>query len=275
MKQRLWMVAVMTVCLAGVTSAAWGKVVGRTVAYSAGDTKLQGYLVEDRSIKAAGGKPAVLVVHEWWGLNEYARKRARMLAKQGYVAMAIDMFGNGKTAAHPKEAGKFAGELTKNRQLAEQRFDAALDFIRKQPSVDPKRVAAIGYCFGGGIVLQMARQGKDLRGVVSFHGTLATDAPARPGEVKAKILVFNGEADKMVPPEQVAAFKKEMEQAGAPYRYVGYPGAQHSFTNPDATRLGKRFDLPLAYDAKADLDSWAQTLTFLREIFSQDAGSAK
>lgn len=267
-------IAVLMVCLSSLGSVAWGKVVGRTVTYSAGDVKLQGYLAEDKTIKAAGGKPAVLVVHEWWGLNEYARKRARMLAKQGYVAMAVDMFGNGKTAAHPQEAGKFAGELTKNRELAERRFDAALDFIRKQPSVDGRRIAAIGYCFGGGIVLQMARQGKDLKGVVSYHGTLATDAPARQGEVKAKILVFNGEADKMVPPEQVTAFKEEMEKAGAPYRYVGYPGAQHSFTNPDAGRLAKQFDLPLAYDAKADLDSWGQTLTFLREIFQKGGASS-
>lgn len=265
--QKMSFLLAMLSCFMCLTTTAWGKVVGRTVAYTAGDTRLTGYLAEDAAIRSAGRKPAVLVVHEWWGQNEYARKRARMLAKQGYVTMAIDMFGNGKIATHPDDAGRFAGELMKNRKLAEQRFDAALAYLRKQPSVDPERVAAIGYCFGGGIVLQMARQGKDLKGVVSYHGTLATDAPAQPGGVLARVLVFNGEADKMVPADQVAAFKEEMEKAGVSYRYVGYPGVKHSFTNPDANRLAKKFDLPLAYDAKADLDSWAQTLQFLREIF--------
>jgi len=246
-------------------STAWGKVTGREVEYRSGDTVLKGYLAEDAAIK--GKRPAVLVVHEWWGLNDYARKRARMLAKLGYVALAVDMFGEGKTAQHPDDAGKFAGEVMKNKPAAEARFNAALDFIKQQRSVDPTRIAAVGYCFGGGVVLQMARQGVDLRGVVSFHGTLATDTPARDGAVKARVLVFNGEADKMIPPEQVAAFKAEMEKAGAAFRYVGYPGVMHSFTNPDADSYAKKFKLPLAYDRKADRDSWRQTKQFLKEIF--------
>ncbi len=248
-----------------MTATAWGKVMGREVEYRAGETLLKGYLAENPNLK--GKRPAVLVVHEWWGHNEYARKRARMLAEQGYVALAVDMFGEGKTARHPEDAGKFATEAMKNKAVGEARFNAALDFIRKQPTVDATRIAAIGYCFGGGVVLHMARQGADLKGVASFHGSLATDTPAQPGKVKARILVFNGEDDKMIPPDQVAAFREEMARAGADFRYVGYPGVRHSFTNPDADTYAKEFNLPLAYDRKADRDSWKQTLQFLKDIF--------
>lgn len=248
-----------------VATSSWAGVSGREVEYRLGDTVFKGYLTNNSDVK--GKRPAVLVVHEWWGHNAYARKRARMLAEQGYTALAVDMFGDGKTARHPDEAGKFAGQLMKNKAVAEARFNAALAFLKQEPSVDPARIAAIGYCFGGGIVLHMARQGADLKGVVSFHGTLATDTPAKPGAVKARVLVFNGEADKMVPPEQVAAFKNEMTRAGASYRYVGYPGVMHSFTNPAADRYARKFKLPMAYDKKADQDSWAQAVAFLKDIF--------
>ena len=245
----------------------WAKVTTREVEYRSGDTVLKGYLAENSAMK--GKRPAVLVVHEWWGHNEYARKRARMLAELGYVALAVDMFGEGKTAQHPGDAGKFAGEVMKNKEVGEARFNAALDFIKQQPNVDPERIAAIGYCFGGGVVLHMARQGADLKGVASFHGSLATDSPAKPGSVKARVLVFNGEADKMIPPEQVTAFKEEMTKAGAPFRYVGYPGVMHSFTNPDADSYAKKFNLPLAYNKKADQNSWAEMKKFLKEIFKK------
>ncbi|SNB47354.1 dienelactone hydrolase family protein [Geobacter sp. DSM 9736] len=265
MKVRVLVVLVTTWIL--IASAAWGKVTGREVEYRSGDTVLKGYLYVPQKTRVKGPRPAVMVVHEWWGLNDYARKRARMLAEQGYTALAVDMFGDGRIASYPDDAGKFANELMKNKAEAEARFNAGLDFLRRQPSVDPSRIAAIGYCFGGGIVLHMARQGADLRGAVSYHGTLATDEPAKPGRVKARILVFNGEADKMVPPEQVAAFNEEMTKAGARYRYVGYPGVKHSFTNPQADTYAKQFNLPLAYDPNADQNSWAQTLRFLKEIF--------
>ncbi|HEY5976029.1 MAG TPA: dienelactone hydrolase family protein [Geobacteraceae bacterium] len=266
MTYRFWL-TMSLVCTLLVSTTAWAKVTGREVEYKSGDVTLKGYLVEDTAKKVK--RPAVLVVHEWWGHNEYARNRARMLAELGYVALAVDMFGDGKTADHPQDAGKFAGELMKNKPMAEARFNAALEFIRKQPTVDPERVAAIGYCFGGGIVLHMARMATDLKGVVSFHGSLATDTPAQPGAVKARVLVFNGEDDKMIPPEQVAAFKDEMTKAGATYRYVGYPGVKHSFTNPAADGLATKFNLPLAYDKKADKDSWAQTTKFLKEVFKK------
>lgn len=249
------------------SSSVWAKVTTRAVEYRAGDTVLKGYLAENSAMKAK--RPAVLVVHEWWGHNEYARKRARMLAELGYVALAVDMFGDGKTAQHPDDAGKFAGEVMKNKAIGEARFNAALDYVKQLPEVDPERIAAIGYCFGGGVVLHMARTGADLKGVVSFHGSLATDSPAQPGKVKARVLVFNGEADKMIPPEQVTAFKEEMTKAGAPFRYVEYPGVMHSFTNPDADSYAKKFNLPLAYNKKADKNSWAETNKFLKEIFGK------
>jgi dienelactone hydrolase len=258
----------MLLCLAFILFAysnASAKVSGREVEYRAGDTVLKGYLAEDTALK--GKRPVVLVVHEWWGLNDYARKRASMLAELGYVAFAVDMYGDGKTARHPEDAAKFASEAVKNNVVSEARFNAALDFIKQQPLVDPTRIAAIGYCFGGGVVLHMARQGADLKGVVSFHGSLATDSPAKVGAVKARVLVFSGEADKMIPPEQVAAFKEEMTKAGASFRFVGYPGVMHSFTNPDADIYAKKFNLPIAYDRKADRDSWAQAKKFLKEIF--------
>jgi dienelactone hydrolase len=266
MMTRIWIAVclVITVCFASSASA---KVTGREVEYKTGDTILKGYLAQNSAVK--GKRPAVLVVHEWWGHNEYARKRARMLAEQGYVALAVDMYGDGKTAQHPDDAGKFAGEVMKNMSVGEARFNAALDFIKQQPTVDPERIAAIGYCFGGGVVLHMALSGADLKGVVSFHGMLPIDAPAKEGAVKAKVLVFNGEADKMIPPEQVAAFKEKMNKLGVSFRYVGYSGVMHSFTNPDADAFAVKFKLPMAYDKKADKDSWAQTKKFFKEIFSK------
>lgn len=262
MKRLSILVVVLSVLL--VNSSAWAKVVGKEVEYRSGDTVFKGYLAENQKYK--GKRPTVLVVHEWWGHNEYARKRARMLAEMGYTALAVDMYGDGKTASHPDDAGKFAGEVMKNKALGEARFNAAVEFVKQQKSVDPTRIAAIGYCFGGGVVLHMARQGADLKGVVSFHGSLATDTPAQPGAVKAKVLVFTGGADMMVPPEQGGAFVTEMENAGAFLRFVSFPGVKHSFTNPDADRYAKEFKLPLAYDAAADKVSWEETGRFLKEV---------
>ena len=154
-----------------------------------------------------------------------------------------------------------------NFDVAKERFISAMDFLRQQPTVDSDRIAAIGYCFGGGVVLNMARQGLELKGVVSFHGSLAAILRAQPGVVRAKILVLNGADDKFIPPEQIEAFKQEMKNAGADFRFVAYPGAVHSFTNPDADNLGKKFNLPLAYNAEADKKSWEELKQFLAAIF--------
>jgi dienelactone hydrolase len=228
---------------------------------------MKGYLSFDETIK--GKRPGVLVVHEWWGHNEYVRKRARMLAGMGYTALALDMYGNGKQANHPDDAGKFAAEVMKNAVVGEGRFMAALEFLKKQNTVDPEMIAAIGYCFGGGVVLHMARLGIDLKGVASFHGSLATAKPAETGVIKAKILVLNGDADKFTTPEQIELFKKEMENAGADYQFISYPNAMHSFTNPNADMYAKKFNLPVGYNAEADKKSWVELGKFLADIFKK------
>jgi dienelactone hydrolase len=248
-------------------AAAKPMIEGRTVTYSADGVAMKGYLAYDKSI--TGKRPGVLVVHEWWGLNDYARKRARMLAAMGYTALAVDMYGGGKQAMHPDDAGQFSSELMKNFDTAKTRFMAALDFLKKQKTVDPDRIAAIGYCFGGGIVLNMARQGVDLKGVASFHGSLAAVTPAKPGMVKARILVLHGADDKFTTPEQVEAFKQEMKNAGADYQFISYPGAMHSFTNPEADLYAKKYKMPLGYNARADKESWAELTKFLETIFKK------
>lgn len=261
MKRTLIAIGLVLAC----ATASQAAVKGQEVTYGTKETTLKGYLAYDDAVK--GKRPGVLVVHEWWGLNDYARKRVRMLAELGYTALAVDMYGEGKTAGHPDDAGKFAGELRQNLPLAKARFLAALDFLRQQPTVDVDRIAAIGYCFGGGVVLEMARAGADLDGVASFHGSLETANTASPGAVKAKVLVLNGADDPFVTPEQIAAFKREMEAAGVDYRFVNYPGAKHSFTNPEADAFGKKFNLPLAYDPEADRKSWQALQDFFAGIF--------
>jgi len=251
--------------LALFTVTAQAKVVGEVVNYRDHGVVMKGYLAYDTGIKAK--RPGVLVVHEWWGLNDYARKRATMLAEMGYTALALDMYGDGKTAEHPNEASKFAAEVNKNMPLAQSRFEAGRKFLAAHKTVAQGQIAAIGYCFGGGVVLNMARLGAPLKAVASFHGALATATPAAPGKVKARIAIYTGADDAMVPKAQVDAFVKEMESAGVDYRLVSYPGAKHSFTNPDADRLGKQFNLPIAYNAAADQDSWTQLGTFLAAVF--------
>lgn len=234
----------------------------REVEYRQGDTVLKGFIAWNDA--ARGRRPGVLVVHEWWGLNQHARNQARRLAEAGYVGFALDMYGNGKVTTHPQDAQAFVAEVTKDPAVLAARFNAALAELRRDPHVDTTRIAAIGYCFGGAVVLGMARSGADLAAVVTFHGALATQAPAQPGKVKARILVLAGGADPFVPPEQVEAFKKEMQAAGARFEVVSYPGAKHGFTNPDAASYGME---QLAYDAAADRQSWAAMLKLFREVF--------
>jgi len=244
------------------TSSAMAAIVGKDVRYQAGDTVMQGHLVYDDALQ--GKRPGVLVVPEWWGVNEYGRLRARMLASEGYVALVVDMYGNGQVADNPKDAGALAGSVNKNPPLALSRFQAAESFLARQPNVKKDEMAALGYCFGGGVVLNMARAGEPLKAVVSYHGVLATDIAVKPGDIKPRIRVFTGEADLIVPPEQVAAFKTEMDNAKADYKLVSYPGAKHTFTNREADSYAAQFGLPLKYDNAADTDSWTQTLEFLK-----------
>jgi dienelactone hydrolase len=206
----------------------------------------------------------VLVVHEWWGHNEHTRNQARRLAEAGYVGFALDLYGKGKVATHPKDAEAFMNEAAKDPAVLAARFNAALEQLKQDPRVAPAKIAAIGYCFGGSVVLGRARAGADLDAVVSFHGALATKSPAEKGKVKARVLVLTGAADPMVPPEQVEAFNKEMKAAGAKFRVVSYPGARHGFTNPDADKAGMD---ALAYNAEADKKSWAAMLELFKQVF--------
>jgi dienelactone hydrolase len=246
---------------------AGAEIITKEISYKQGDTVMKGLVAYDDAIE--GKRPGVLVVHEWWGLNAYARKRARMLAELGYTALAVDMYGDGKTASHPEDAGKFSKAVGGNLPLAKARFDAAVETLKQQDTVEPDHIAAIGYCFGGGILLNMARLGTDIDGIVSYHGSLATSNPAKKGDIKTRIRVFNGADDPFVKAEHVEAFKQEMEAAGVDYKLVNYPGAKHSFTNPDADTFGRKFNLPLAYNEKADRDSWQQTQEFFKEIFGE------
>ena len=241
------------------------RIMGKEVTYEADSITMNGYLAYDNGSDEK--RPGILVVHEWWGHNDYARQRAEMLAELGYVALAVDMYGDGKKAEHPDDAGAFAGKVMGDIEGARERFAAAMEVLKSNPKVDSSKIGAIGYCFGGGIVLHMARFGLDLKGVVSFHGSLGTKFPAEQGVVKARILVLNGADDPFVPAETIETFKKEMETAGVDMEFVAYEGAIHAFTNPGADVLGKKFNLPLAYNESADKKSWAGMTEFFKEIF--------
>jgi dienelactone hydrolase len=254
--------------LFAVIAPAYGAVQGKEVTYRAGHTSLKGYIAWDNAIR--GKRPGILVIHEWWGHNAYARKRARMFAKQGYTALALDMYGNGRQARHPRDAQKFSSEVMQNEALEQARFEAALKLLQKQKTVDPDEIAAVGYCFGGAVALNMARIGEPLKAVLSYHGMLETDHPARSGVVKARIASFTGEADPFIPAKDVEAFRQEMDKAGVTYKVVTYPGVKHAFTNPMADKYARKFNLPMAYNAAADKDSWDQGLAILASVFKMD-----
>ena len=243
------------------------EVQGREITYTVDGTTLHGYFAYDDAWRSA--KPGVLVVHEWWGHNDYARERARQLAAMGYAAFSMDLYGNGKTAQHPKDANKFMTAAWSNPANIKARFEAAERQLKAQPETRNQKVAAIGYCFGGGVVLEMARQGASLAGVASFHGSLAPKTRAVAGVVKTPILIAHGAADTLIEPAHVSDFHQEMSDAGVAYQFISYPGVKHAFTNPAADEFARMFDMPLAYDAHADADSWAQLEGFLRRVFAR------
>ncbi|MEL6926872.1 MAG: dienelactone hydrolase family protein, partial [Bacteroidota bacterium] len=228
--------------------------VNKEVTYSIDTLDMKGYIAYPQN--ADGPRPGVLVVHEWWGHNDYARKRADMLAELGYVAMAVDMYGDGRQAAHPKDAQKFAMSVMGDFEVAKARFEKAMETLKNDSMVDGEKMAAIGYCFGGGVVLNMANTGADLDAVASFHGSLGMKVEPEKGKTKAKVLVMNGAADPFVSAEQIGAYTAAMDAAEADYQFINYEGATHGFTAKEADENGKKFDLPLAYDAEADEQSW-------------------
>jgi dienelactone hydrolase len=236
------------------------------VTYSTDTTQMKGYIVFDKSKEEK--RPGIIVVHEWWGHNDYTRERADMLAELGYTAIAIDMYGDGKQAAHPQDAGKFSGMVMKNIDVAKARFDAALQVLKKNPSVDSTKIAAIGYCFGGSVVLTMANAGEDLDAVAAFHS--GVQLPIMPNDkLKAKVLVANGADDPFVSEESVTNFKKAMDSIQADYEYVAYEGAKHAYTSKGANELGEKFNLPLEYNAEADEKSWEALQELLNKTFKK------
>ena len=257
------MVAWALAALTAFGAAAMGEVKTREVEYRHGDVALRGFLAWDDAKK--GRRPGVLIVHEWWGHNEYARTRARMLAQMGYTALAVDMYGEGKTTKHPMEAGQMANAVRMNLENWRGRALAGLEVLKAQPQCDKSRIAAIGYCFGGSTVLQLALAGADLKAVASFHGALPRPTEAEAKQVKAAILVCHGADDSFIPEEVIKTFRGTLDKAGAKYDFVAYPGVRHSFTVPDADSHG----IPgLKYDKKADEDSWRR----LKELLAAKLG---
>jgi dienelactone hydrolase len=238
------------------------------VTYADGETTMKGFVVYDTAKN--GRRPGIVVVHEWWGITKHIHNEARRLARQGYTAFIADMYGDAKAAHNPNDAGALSGSVMKNPQAMESRFKAAREQLAKQPTVDPTRIGAVGYCFGGAVVLNMARAGADLAGVAGFHASLGLNTPApAPGTVKAKILVLNGADDPFVKKEEYATFKGDLDAAKADYRVIEYPGAVHAFTNPEATALGKKFNLPLRYDAKVTNEAEAEASKFFADVFKK------
>jgi dienelactone hydrolase len=253
-------VAVICVCL--LTFSAHAAVKTETVEYKAGDTVLKGYLAYDDSVE--GKRPGVLVVHEWTGLGEHPKESARKLAGLGYIALAVDMYGGGKVTSDTSEAARLSSEIKNNPDLLRERFTAAMDELKSQPLCDADRIAAIGYCFGGTVVLEMARMGTDLAAVVSFHGGLGSKVPEdERGGIRAKVLACHGADDPHVPPEEVETFQDEMRESGADWVLISYGNAVHSFTNPKANSESAR------YNEKAARRSWEAMKDFFRETFGE------
>lgn len=238
---------------------------GEEITYTAADgTILKSYVAYNENEK--GKRPAIIVVPEWWGNNDYSKMRARKLAELGYIAIAVDMYGEGKLAANPTDALAFATPFYKDPQLGKGRLEAAVNKIKEYPQTDATKLAAIGYCFGGSMVLNAAKLGMDFKGVVSFHGGLAT-VPATAGTTKAKILVCHGGADQFISEADIKNFKSNLDSLKVPYTFNVYPDATHAFSNPDATANGKKFNMPIAYNEAADKKSWNDMKEFFKTIF--------
>lgn len=240
------------------------KITGKEITYTLNEKTFKGYVAYDEAKK--GKRPGILVVHEWWGSNDYVRMRARMLAELGYIAFAVDMYGDGKLASNPQEAQQLSGEVYNDMDALKNRLTAAEANLKAFPQTDGDNIAAIGYCFGGAVVLNAAKLGMDFKGVVSFHGALAGVAPDK-GLLKAEILVCHGGDDKFVSEADVTNFRKQLDSVDAKYLFKVYPGATHAFTNPEATALGKKFNMPIAYNEPADKKSWNDMKAFFSTIF--------
>lgn len=253
----------LTALLALVSAtAAFAKLETKMIEYKEGETVLEGYLARDTKFK--GVRPGVLVVHAWMGLDEYAKSRANQLAGLGYVAFVADIYGKGVRPTSMEEAAKTSGSFKANNALWRARAAAAFDTLKAQKNVDLKKLAAIGYCFGGSTVLEMARAGTQLNGVVSFHGNFATKMPAKEGDIKTKVLALHGANDPFIKPEEYEGFLKEMIGSKADWQMVSYGNTVHSFTDPGA---GNEPSKGFAYQPESDKRSWEAMKTFFKEIF--------
>ena len=251
--------AVLALLVAGMPAKA--ELQTQTVRYNDGDASLQGYFAWDDAIK--GKRPAVLVVHEWWGLNDYARKRADMLARLGYLAFAVDMYGKGRVTEHANQADEWMKQITSNVDAWQQRALLGLDIMRTHELANGARVAAIGYCFGGATVMQLAYAGAALAGVVSFHGSLPVATPEQAKNIRSRVLVAHGSADTFIPSERIVSFQNALNAAGVDWQMIVYGGARHGFTNPDADLYGME---NLRYHKISDQRSWQDMQRFLKEI---------
>ncbi len=251
----------------GITS--YAAIQEEAVTYKDGDTVLKGYIVYDDANTAK--RPGIVVVPTWWGVNKHMRDEARNYASQGYTALVADMYGDGKSADNPKDAGALMGSVRKDTAVMLSRFNAAKDTLSRQASVDASRIGAAGYSFGGTVALEAARAGSNLKGIAAFYvgGLGSTLSPGQLGKIDSKILVMNGEADPFVKPDVVDAFKKEMAAAHVDLRYVSYPSVKHLYTDPDANMLGEKFKIPFAYDPEATKQSRAEATKFFSAVFKQ------
>ena len=247
-----------------IVASAHAGIQTKTITYKHGDLDCQGFLAWDDSVQ--GPRPGVLVLHEWWGLNDYARHRAEELAKLGYVALAADMYGEGKTAAHPKEAGEMASKVRANVEDWRKRAAEALEVLKSQPQCDKTKLAAIGYCFGGSTALQLAYSGADLKAVATFHAALPAPTQAEAQQIKPTILICHGADDSFIPASAIKAFRSALDQANVKYEFVAYRGARHSFTVSDADKHG---NAGMKYDKAADEDSWKRMQALFTAKFAE------
>ena len=231
------------------------------ISFMEADTKFEAKVDLPKDFKEK--VPLVVVVHEWWGRNDYVMNRGKMLNEQGYATLVVDLFGNNKTVETPAEAQALATPFYQNAQMGVDRLNKYIAAAKMDPHVDASKVYVIGYCFGGTQALNLARSGAEIKGVASFHGGLAAGIPAT--MIKADILAINGLADPMVPAKERAAFEKEMKTVKASYKVVNYKGASHAFSNPKATEIGKKYNIPIAYNKKADEGSWKELMLFLKK----------
>lgn len=239
-------------------------ITAKEVTYTSGDKQMKGYLALPTG---EGPFPGVLVVHEWWGQTEYPRERARKLALNGYAAFAVDMYGDGKVVEHPKDAKAFSKKVMDDMDKAEESFRVALATLKAEEKVDGNNIAAMGYCFGGAIVLEMARRGVKMNMVASYHGDLTPLVKGDIPKMKTRMLIFNGAADSFVSKEALNTARKKLKAAGVRYKLISYKGAKHGFTNPEATATGKKHKLPLAYNERADTKSWEETMRAFKIVF--------